>query len=249
MDSPNVKPDRSPRARGCTVNLNEIVDLGDHLRAPLSEVIAAANPDCRYCSGGLQRYRYMGRTKIRLCGCGVRGMRRKLLGDEPIRPFGTVTRDAALERERVEKKIALLREEISKAEAKAAEIMRAPSAAVQTVGTQRSALVGKLTEQDSTVARWRAQRDAEIHGLRVTVANLRAAREEREQLLRRYTASTEELNRAFRAYEAAERGAAKITRRLSRLQAQIAALQIRHSEVLGAPINCTLKIDTTEETR
>jgi len=61
-----------------------IIDLGRGLSAPLSEILSEHNPHCRFCSGGVQLYTEGGSPRERLCGCAVRGIVRKLRGDDPI---------------------------------------------------------------------------------------------------------------------------------------------------------------------
>lgn len=70
----------------------------DNGRAPLSEVLAQANPHCRSCNGkGYQDYLVGGKTESRICGCAIRKMNRKLAGDDPPALLGRVEKTKAAE--------------------------------------------------------------------------------------------------------------------------------------------------------
>jgi hypothetical protein len=91
----------------------KMVDLGNGMKAPLAEVLASANPDCRYCTGGIQRVTVGEVTTERLCGCAVRGVLRKMRGDDPTPTVVVSGNEKYLgeKRRHAEKKLAKLRTE------------------------------------------------------------------------------------------------------------------------------------------
>jgi hypothetical protein len=109
-DTPLVSPEPAPRAADPMVTL----DMG---KAPLSEVLSMANPQCRGCNGkGFQDYVYQGKPESRLCGCAVRAMNRKMKGDLPVTLVGRVVKDPEAERKRVGEKVERLRAAIARRE-------------------------------------------------------------------------------------------------------------------------------------
>ena len=223
----------------------EMFDLnGRGLKVPLAEVLAMADKDCRYCTGGWQWTVLGERRTRRVCGCAIRLMRRKLAGETPSTSFVKVQKNPELERERVTKKIANLESIVAKLEAEVAE---------KIAGHDRGIAEAEAAVKEARLAHGRAGEEI-IRQQNIAseiVHKIEALKQEFEEQRKVYDAAVDravprlgELLARSKELEALRADSDRILdqakplrHRIERLQSKIALTKQQHADVLklGAP--------------
>ena len=209
-------------------------------KAPLSEILAMANSDCRFCNGkGTQAFTVGGKRQDRICGCAARAMNRKLRGDDPFVPVGRVEKNPEVERRTAQAKLDRMTAALTKTEAGLAErieghdrgIAEAEDAQMMATVQHGSAvciLEGKRRDRDTL----QEQLERTVRAIAVADARIEVAiafSEERSQKLLDAQRATANIRHHSAAILASAEG---VRHRIKRLQDRIALHRLKHADVL-----------------
>lgn len=220
----------------------EMFDLnGRGLNVPLAEVLAMADKDCRYCTGGWQWTVLGERRTRRVCGCAIRLMRRKLAGETPSTTFVKVTKDPSLERERVTKKIANLEAIVGKLEDEVAEKIAGHDRGIaEAEGNARIVQAGLAFAIDAaSIAKGRlGEMEVQLEELKAAIARKKSDVDALGDLvtdaLREKAVADAAVTEAKEASQRILDQAKPLRHRIERLQGKIALTKQQHADVLGS---------------
>ena len=207
------------------------VDIGNGQRVPIAELLSMADPHCRFCVDGIQRYHDGARERTRLCGCAVRRMRRKLAGETPSEPLGRVVKNVTLEQERARKRIDRIEKELGDARS---ELDRRTAGHDAGIAEAEEALRLAGVQVQESCGHLKAERDE----LARLVAEVELAQDRVADRASRYVADLDaaearkrELDQVHARSASILESAGKVRHRIERLEARAAAVRAQHPGV------------------
>ena len=218
------------------------VEIAKGVSVPLSQFRAAADPNCGFCSAGIQAYIEGGQTKYRPCGCAIRHIHRALRGKIPTAPFARVEKDPERERERLEKRLAPMRAEADRMEAEIAERTRGndegiaeAESAVRVSEKLCAASVAHVAEQEAELQRIRAKAAEEIAAQESLLAGERELLSAREK---GKTNAIDALQTILAKQHVVLENVKGSRKRAENLRRRIALIEARHAAVLKVEESC-----------
>jgi hypothetical protein len=206
------------------------------VEVPQSELLAQYNPRCNYCTEGWQHYTEGGKERRRICGCAVKGMRRKLAGQAAPTLIGRVVKTPAAQeaaRAHAKKELERMRALLLEAEEQLARHIEGHDAGIAENEAHFRSIVGmeqgivddyecarrdlaELLLKYVHIARWRVTVQGNI------VVSVSIARERAQRALL-----------DLRLRSAAIRAAPELRHRIERIKTRIALYRQRKAELLG----------------
>lgn len=235
----------------------QMIEIVQGVSVPLADLMAAADPTCRYCTRGIQTWLVGDKTKRQICGCARHRMLRKIHREQPsklqaARPHAqavVVEKNVKTERERFTKRLAILTttaaEMREKLEARLQDLDEGLEGATQAlISTAHE--VRQLDLQIDELAALERQEDERFGAESLKYARLIAdLHTKRDELREQHKAH---VNARVTAEKALVDVKARAQRRLDdmagaqsaldRLERRIALFKARHVDVLDPGVEC-----------
>jgi hypothetical protein len=219
-----------------------LIDIGSGVEVPQSELMAQYNPRCIYCTEGWQHYTEGGKERRRICGCAVKGMRRKLAGQAAPTLIGRVVKTPAAQeaaRAHAKKELERMRALLLEAEEQLARHIEGHDTGVAEAEAQLAEAVEqqRRTRDDLDFSRTcLSELEGQLVTLRTAIdSRLQVVAEQTEKLrIAGLAADERERERAaIKAKSNAIFAAPVLRQRIERIKTRIALYRQRKADLLG----------------